>query len=176
MRPPRLRVVSRQVDRFRAEPSSMRNAAVVIISVTLGTVVIGSIVMWLFDPRDFPDLWSALWFTLQTVTTVGYGDVTPTSPIGRIVAGLVMLVAIAFLTVVTALITSTFIEAAQRERRASDDAAERDARDLIDARFDEVARRLAAIEGALARIEKGATANANTATDPSAQERPPEAT
>ena len=155
MHPPRLRFVRRQVERFRAEPASIRNAAVVIVSVTVATVLIGSVVVWVFDPRDFPDLGTALWFTLQTVTTVGYGDVTPTSPIGRIVAGIVMLVAIAFLTVVTALITSTFIDAAQRQRRARHDAAERATNDLIDARFQEVASRLAAIEGALARIERG---------------------
>ena len=145
-----------------------------IVTVTIATVVIGSVIVWLFDPRDFPDLGTAVWFTLQTVTTVGYGDVTPTNPIGRIVAGVVMLVAIAFLTVVTALITSTFIEAAQRERLASDDAAERDAHDLIDTRFDELAQRLAAIEGALARIEHGAAADPNEATDASAPERPSE--
>jgi voltage-gated potassium channel len=167
-------LIRRQVDRFRAKPSSLRNAAVVIVTVTIATVVIGSVIVWLFDPRDFPDLGTAVWFTLQTVTTVGYGDVTPTNPIGRIVAGIVMLVAIAFLTVVTALITSTFIEAGQRERLASDDAAEQDAHDLIDARFDELAQRLAAIEGALARIEHRAAADPNEATDASAPERPSE--
>ena len=76
-----------------------------------------------------------------------------------------MVVAIAFLTVVTALITSTFIKAAQRERLASDDAAERDAHDLIEARFDELVQRLAAIEGALARIEHGAAGDPNEAPD-----------
>lgn len=169
MHPPRLGFLGRQVERFRAEPSSIRNAAVVIMTVTIATILIGSVIVWVFDPRDFPDLATALWFTLQTVTTVGYGDVTPTSAIGRIVAAIVMLVAIAFLTVVTALITSTFIDAAQRMRRASDDAAEQATTDMIDARFQEVAGRLAAIEAALERIERGVDVEA---TDRSAQRSP----
>jgi voltage-gated potassium channel len=165
MRAPQPRVVKRQVDRFHAEPSSMRNAAVVIITVTIGAVLIGSLVMWVFDPRDFPDFGTALWFTLQTITTVGYGDVTPTGPIGKVVAGVVMLVAIAFLTVVTALITSTFIDAAQRERRARENATQRDEMDRVEAGLEEVVGRLTAIEGALARIEQGAAVDANPATD-----------
>ena len=152
MRTPKPRIVRREVDRFKADPSSMRNAAIVIIVITTAAVVAGSVVMWLFDKRDFPDFGTAFWFTLQTVTTVGYGDVTPTSTLGRSVAGVVMVVAIAFLTIVTALITSTFIDAAQRARTAATQDAQRDAVERSDARFDEVMRRLDAIEVALRRL------------------------
>jgi voltage-gated potassium channel len=51
---------------------------------------------------------------VQTVTTVGYGDVTPEKTIGRIIAVVVMLSGIGFLTVVTASITAVFIETARR--------------------------------------------------------------
>jgi voltage-gated potassium channel len=50
------------------------------------------------------------------VTTVGYGDVTPQHPSGRFVGVLVMLEGIAFLTITTAVITSTFVARAERER------------------------------------------------------------
>ncbi len=130
----------------------MRNAAFVIITITFVAVVVGSLVMWLFDKRDFPDFGTAFWFTLQTVTTVGYGDVTPVTPLGRTVAGIVMIVAIGFLTVVTALITGTFIEAAQRSRTAATREQQRDAVERSDARFDEVMRRFDAIERALSRL------------------------
>jgi voltage-gated potassium channel len=146
-------LIRREVDRFRADPSSMRNAAMVIIAFTVAAVIIGSLVIWVVDRRDFPDFETAFWFTLQTVTTVGYGDVTPSSTFGRIVAGIVMVVAIGFLAIVTALITSTFIDAAQRQRRSDDTAAQRDASDHVDARFAEVLQRLTAIEASLARLE-----------------------
>ena len=149
MRIGRVRPVEREVERFRANPASMRNATLIIITITVAAVVVGSLVMWLFDKRDFPDFGTAFWFVLQTVTTVGYGDVTPTSSLGRTVAGLVMIVAIAFLTIVTAMITSTFIDAAQRRRQADDTDAQRSRSDRVDARFDEILVRLAAIETAL---------------------------
>jgi len=152
MRPPRAPFVRREVERFKADPSSIRKAAIVIIVVTFAAVVVGSLVMWLFDKRDFPDFGTAFWFTLQTVTTVGYGDVTPTSTLGRTVAGIVMVVAIGFLTIVTALITSTFIDAAQRARSAATSDAQADAVARSDARFDEVMTRLTAIEAALVKL------------------------
>ncbi len=71
--------------------------------------------MWVLDHEEYPNLFRALWFTLQTVTTVGYGDVTPESVVGRVVGAVVMLTAIAFITIVTAAITSTFVEAARRK-------------------------------------------------------------
>ena len=46
-----------------------------------------------------------MWWAMQTVTTVGYGDVTPRHTSGRIVAVFVMLEGIAFLTIVIAAIT-----------------------------------------------------------------------
>jgi voltage-gated potassium channel Kch len=72
--------------------------------------------MTLVDGENFPSIGSGLWWAVQTVTTVGYGDDVPTNLTGRLVAVLVMLVAIAFLTVITASITSTFVSRAHRER------------------------------------------------------------
>ena len=59
------------MDRFTADPASVRNAAYVMIVITVGIVLVGGLIVWVFDRRDFPDLGGALWYTLQTVTTVG---------------------------------------------------------------------------------------------------------
>ena len=69
---------------------------------------------------------------------------------GRFVAGVVMIVAIGFTTIVTALITSTFVEAAQRQRRARRSAAQRERTERVDARaWARSPERLAAIEARL---------------------------
>lgn len=81
---------------------------------TLVVTVAGGLLMRLTDPDTFPNIWLGMWWSLQTVTTVGYGDVLPTSVAGRLVAVLVMVGGIAFLTVTTAAITSVFITAARR--------------------------------------------------------------
>ena len=57
---------------------------------------------------------------MQTVTTVGYGDHVPETAIGQLVAALVMLLGIGFLTVITASITSTFVARARRAQGGAD--------------------------------------------------------
>ena len=55
--------------------------------------------------RDDGELYSfaeSLWWSTTTITTVGYGDIAPTSAAGRIVAGVTMIVGISTFAVVTA--------------------------------------------------------------------------
>ncbi len=142
------------MDRFTADPSSVRNAAAVMIVITVGIVLVGGVIVWVFDARDFPDLGGALWYTLQTVTTVGYGDKVPTQGIGRVVGASVMVVAVALIAILTASITSTFVEAAQRRHRAGAEAEERDSAAALHQQLDEVLARLAAIEAALTSTDR----------------------
>ena len=55
-----------------------------------------------------------LWWAAQTVTTVGYGNAVPQSTAGRALALVVMVCAIAFLSVVTAAITAALIDGQRR--------------------------------------------------------------
>ena len=146
------RFMRRQIDRFQSDPASLRNATILTITVTVVVVLIGSVVIWLFGGREYPDLATAMWFTLQTITTVGYGDVTPDTGFGRVVAGIVMVVAIGFTTIITALITSTFVEAAQRQRRAAAEARQNERNDSIDRRIGEIAQHLSMIEARLDQL------------------------
>ena len=86
-----------------------------------------------------------MWWAIQTVTTVGYGDLVPTSTTGRFIAALVMVVGIGFLTVITATITSTFIESARRRLQAT-------RTDTVSAKLDQIGTRLDAIEATLKNI------------------------
>jgi voltage-gated potassium channel len=83
-----------------------------------------------------------MWWALQTVTTVGYGDVTPTHVGGRLVGAAVMLEGTAFIAIVTAVITSSFITRAQEESEATRQKEELSDRELIGRRFDELERKL----------------------------------
>ena len=65
---------------------------------------------------------SGLWWAVQTVTTVGYGDYVPRNVAGRLVATFVMLGGIGFLTVITAAITSSFVARSREERLEGKDA------------------------------------------------------
>ncbi len=65
-----------------------------------------------------------MWWVLETVTTVGYGDLTPKAAIGKILTSVVMLWGVAFLAIITAAITSVFVARAQRERALGEREAE----------------------------------------------------
>jgi len=142
--------LKRAMDRFTADPASVRNATYVMIVITVAIVLVGGVIVWFFDREDYPDLGGALWYTLQTVTTVGYGDNVPTTDIGRLVGTGVMVVGVALIAILTASITSVFVEAAQRRQRAGSEADRRDSAESLDQRLDEILARLTAIEAVLA--------------------------
>jgi voltage-gated potassium channel len=66
-------------------------------------------VMWIVDRHDYPTYGKALWFATQTVTTVGYGDATPTTGVGRFFASVMMLTGFAFLSVITGIVASALV-------------------------------------------------------------------
>ncbi len=144
-----MRFLQRTYLRFQANPASARYAIAVIMLVTIAVVVVGALLMWTFDRANYPSYGEAVWFTLQTVTTVGYGDATPTSAIGRSVAGVVMLTGIGLITVVTAAITSLFIEAARvrmAQSQTEADAKEPHPLEKVEASLAEIAERLERLE------------------------------
>jgi voltage-gated potassium channel len=73
------------------------------------TAVGAALVMRLVDSKEYPTLGRALWWSVQTVTTVGYGDVTPVEPWGRFVATILMILAFAFLSLLTGTVASLLV-------------------------------------------------------------------
>src|SRR5262245_2487278 len=96
------------------KPLTASRAARIIAFSTVSATIVSVILIHFTFSKNFPDIEEGWWWAIQTVTTVGYGDVVPTSAAGRLVAALVMLFGIGFLTIITASITSTFIEQARR--------------------------------------------------------------
>lgn len=135
---------------FLANPSSIKWSAAAIMSITLALVFVGAAVMRIFDSEEYPTFGRALWFTLQTVTTVGYGDVTPASAVGRVFATVVMLFSIGLITVITAIITSVFIEAARAQLRQSEGDKTVETLARIEASLATTQARLDRIENAIA--------------------------
>ena len=138
--------------RFLREPASVRSAAGVIVTATAIVVGVSGVLMRVLDHSEYPNVGRGLWWAMQTVTTVGYGDVTPSHTSGRIVAAFVMLWGIAFVAVLVAAITSTFVARAERDREQAEAAEERSDEERLDARFDDLAARLDRVEAMLARL------------------------
>jgi voltage-gated potassium channel len=130
----------RRLERLASNSTlTARRAGQYIAVATLGVTVISALVMWLLDPEsEFSTFGVSLWWAVQTVTTVGYGDVVPTSDLGRVVGTIVMLLGIGFVTVITASITAIFVENARQRYGSQVDQAEMTALERIDERLDRI--------------------------------------
>jgi len=124
------------------ESFTARRAAGIIAGFTVLITVGGGILERVIDRREFPTIGKGLWFALQTVTTVGYGDVTPRQADGRFIAAVVMLAGIGFLAVITASVTASLVESSRRRFAAKSEVD-------VTRRLEEVSERLARIEAAL---------------------------
>jgi voltage-gated potassium channel len=87
-------------------------------------------------------LGQSVWWAITTVTTVGYGDYYPVTAFGQVAASFIMAIAILTLAVVTAQVSSSFVDQAAR-RRASMPASQSTPTDVTLA---DLAHRLARIE------------------------------
>ena len=139
--------LERKFKRVLHEPPSVGLATGVIVSATAVVVAGSGVLIRLLDHSEYPNVGVAMWWAAQTVTTVGYGDVTPTHASGRIIGVFVMLYGIAFVTIFVAAITSIFVARAAEERGISEDQAEQ----RIEAKVDAVSQRLDRLEELLRR-------------------------
>jgi voltage-gated potassium channel len=117
-RSPMLGLRMRWVERVVGSNRILLYLAAVTLVLSFGA---GFLMRWV-EPAVFPTVGTGVWWAVVTFCTVGYGDVVPTSPLGRLVASIVMVFAITFITMVTALVTSALVTGEQRRREEADAA------------------------------------------------------
>ena len=109
-----------------------------IATVTTTITVAAGLLMSVIDHKGFPSIGSGLWWAVQTVTTVGYGDRVPETVPGQVLAAVVMLLGIGFVTVITASITGAFVARTRKEQATGDTAASSEQLQDIIARLDRI--------------------------------------
>lgn len=77
------------------------------------------------QPEAFGSIPRALWWSIITLTTVGYGDVSPVTPLGKFLASLVALGGIGLVAMPTGIMASAFSDAMQRQREAIEAESEK---------------------------------------------------
>ena len=91
-----------------------------------------------------------LWWSIQTLSTVGYGDIVPTSAWGRLLGSVVIIGGVTFIAFLTASVTSMFIAAEQERRETAEQRQDSADDDAVRAALASIDERLAAIEARLA--------------------------
>jgi voltage-gated potassium channel len=94
--------------------------------------------------------WDGVWWAVTTMTTVGYGDLTPTTDLGRVIAMAVMVVGIGFLTLLIAAAAERFVATGLEEEV---DELEREVETDVEAAREELLRELRAISSRLVELE-----------------------
>ena len=69
------------------------------------------------QPQVYSSIPASLWWAVTTLTTVGYGDVSPITPTGKIVAAVVMLTGIGLIALPTSLISGAMTDILQEQRK-----------------------------------------------------------
>ena len=111
-----------------------------LVAAVVALSIVAAIVARLVAPSDFPTFGESMWWSVQTVTTVGYGDITPTTQAGRWIAGILMVAGFASISLVTAAIAAGFVTRIQA-RRHTDPVLQ--ALDRLEQRLEALERRLA---------------------------------
>jgi voltage-gated potassium channel len=62
------------------------------------------------QPDKFTDILSTLWWAVATLTTIGYGDIYPITPLGKILGGVIAILGIGFIALPSGIISSGLIQ------------------------------------------------------------------
>jgi len=91
-----------------------RRGLVYVLALFVLLVVMAGAVMSLVEPQTVKgNMWDGMWWAVVTATTVGYGDIAPTSPPGRLVAVSLMLFGIGLTATLAASVAAHFVKADQ---------------------------------------------------------------
>jgi voltage-gated potassium channel len=83
----------------------LRYAALIVFTVVVG----GGVIFVAVEPGQDLSTWDGLWWATETVTTVAYGDIYPTTALGRLVATVVMTAGIGFVALLTGALAQRFL-------------------------------------------------------------------
>lgn len=97
--------------------NSVRKISIFLLTVLTITVILGSI-MYLVEKREngFSNIPESIYWAIVTITTVGYGDISPITPLGKFVASVVMLIGYAIIAVPTGIITHDIAVATRQKK------------------------------------------------------------
>ena len=91
------------------------------IFVTMILILISSTLMYNIEhkvqPDKFPDIISTFWWSIATLTTIGYGDVFPVTGWGKLISGVIAVLGIGLVALPTGILSAAFMEEVEKKNR-----------------------------------------------------------
>lgn len=97
--------------RYELVMSAVIAGMLLLVSSTLLYIVEGEL-----QPEDFGSIPRAMWWSIATLTTVGYGDAIPVTAFGRMIAGVTAITGIGLIAMPTGILAAAFSDALQHQR------------------------------------------------------------
>lgn len=153
-----LRITSREVRKY-PEKTKLDYATVVLFLV----LIFGSLIFFLAEKGVNPNVInyeSAIWYSIVSMTTTGYGDIVPVTMVGHIIGVIVILTGMGYVSLVTATLAYSFIDIFRKESRKATNKLGETADELKnnfinhEEKIDEVLRRMDEIENKIDDINK----------------------
>jgi len=113
LQPQRPALIERRIRKI----ANARSITLALATTFLGLALAGAIAIRFLDHDSFPTYGDAFWWALQTVTTVGYGDVVPTGTTGKVIGSIEMVLGVSFISFLTAGVTSAVVQRSQDRRQ-----------------------------------------------------------
>ncbi|MBR0406264.1 MAG: potassium channel family protein [Eggerthellaceae bacterium] len=115
MRAFRLVRYSRSVDAIASAVTCKRGQLGVVVALAVAYVLISAMVMFNIEHETFESFFSAVYWSTVSLTTVGYGDLYPTTDVGRAIAMLSSFVGIAIVALPASIITAGLMEGLEKK-------------------------------------------------------------
>ncbi|HEX2532472.1 MAG TPA: ion transporter [Chitinophagaceae bacterium] len=98
--------------------SSLRKIAIFMMIVLMLVIILGS-VMYLVEGREngYSSIPDSIYWAIVTITTVGYGDISPVTPAGKFIASFIMLIGYGIIAVPTGIITTEMASVMRRQEQ-----------------------------------------------------------
>lgn len=111
---------SKAIKRFKTAFLMIKEELIIFLTVTIIMIFFSSVGIYYFESAEQPDKFSSvfdcMWWSIATLTTVGYGDVFPVTVGGKIFTFLILIVGLGIIAVPTGLISSALTKCITEEK------------------------------------------------------------
>ena len=106
---------------MRAIKGSFRKISIFMLIVFTTVIILGSVMYLVEGGRNgFDSIPDSIYWAIVTITTVGYGDISPVTPVGKLIASVIMLMGYGIIAVPTGIITTEMALAARKKSHSDE--------------------------------------------------------